>query len=167
MKETLVYRDATLQDLPSVVAIYNSTVPSRLVTADTEQVTVAHKEAWFTAHNTYNRPLWMVETTHGNLVGWISFQDFYGRPAYKGTVEISIYLDEKQRKKGYGREILRHALREAPTMGIHTILAFIFAHNSPSLKLFSDEGFEKWGNLPDIAVLDGIHRSLVILGRKV
>ncbi|MGE8329854.1 MAG: N-acetyltransferase, partial [Paraburkholderia nemoris] len=33
---SLSYRDATLDDLPSIVAIYNSTVPSRQVTADLE-----------------------------------------------------------------------------------------------------------------------------------
>ena len=167
MTETLVYRNASLYDLQAIVAIYNSTIASRLVTADTEKISVADKEGWFKAHNTIDRPLWMVETSRGDLVGWISFQDFYGRSAYKGAVEISIYLDEKQRKKGYGREILHHALKQAPIMGIHTILAFIFAHNIPSLKLFGEGGFEKWGDLPDIAVLDGIHRSLIILGKKV
>ena len=167
MTDVLVYRDASAEDLPAIVAIYNSTIAGRMVTADTERVSVADKLDWFAAHNGNARPLWMIETTWGELVGWLSFQSFYGRPAYKGTVEISIYLAEQQRKKGYGRMILRHALHVAPNFGIHSIMAFIFAHNLPSIKLFLEEGFEEWGNFPDIAILDGISRSLLILGKKV
>ncbi|GAA4785127.1 GNAT family N-acetyltransferase [Olivibacter ginsenosidimutans] len=167
MKIPLVYRDALDTDLPMIVRIYNSTVASRMVTADTEAVSVASKEAWFKAHQAQTRPLWMVETPMGEPVGWMSFQDFYGRPAYNGTAEISIYLDEKQRGNGYGKAILRYAIAQSPRLGIHTLLAFIFAHNMPSIHLFLQEGFAEWGNFPDIAVLDGIQRSLVVLGRKV
>ena len=37
-------RDATIQDLPAIVDIYNSTVPTRLVTADTEPVLAGSRE---------------------------------------------------------------------------------------------------------------------------
>ena len=46
-------------------------------------------------------------------------------------------------------------------------IAFIFAHNEPSIRLFSGLGFEKWGYLPEIAELDGIRRDLMILGKKL
>jgi L-amino acid N-acyltransferase YncA len=45
--------------------------------------------------------LWIVENDESEIIGWVSFQDFYGRSAYDGTAEISIYLDEKFRGKGY------------------------------------------------------------------
>jgi phosphinothricin acetyltransferase len=47
------------------------------------------------------------------------------------------------------------------------LLGFIFAHNEPSLKLFKQLGFEQWAMLPDVAELDGIERSLVILGKRI
>lgn len=47
----LIFRDATRDDLPIVVSIYNSTVPSRLVTADTEPVTVESRIPWFQEHS--------------------------------------------------------------------------------------------------------------------
>lgn len=165
--DALVYRDAEHVDMPTIVSIYNSTVASRMVTADTEAVTVESRLPWFHQHNPLTRPLWMVENANGETIGWLSFQSFYGRPAYNGTAEISIYIAEKQRKQGYGRKILQEAIKRAPDLAITTILAFIFAHNTPSIRLFEKEGFEEWGNFPDIAVLDGIQRSLVILGRKV
>jgi L-amino acid N-acyltransferase YncA len=99
--------------------------------------------------------------------GWMSFNSFYGRPAYHGTVEVSIYLEEKFRGKGLGKECLEKAIAEAPAMKIHTLLGFIFGHNVPSLKLFDQFGFEKWAHLPEVANMDGEMRDLIIVGRKV
>lgn len=163
----LKYRDAALEDLPAIVEIYNSTVPSRLVTADTEPVTVESRINWFEEHNPSTRPLWMVENHEGQTVGWVSFQSFYGRPAYAATVEVSIYLATEMRGKGYGRAVLQYAIDKAKDLGIKTLLGFIFAHNEPSLKLFKNLGFEEWAALPNIAILDGIERGLKILGKRV
>ncbi|RXK87170.1 GNAT family N-acetyltransferase [Filimonas effusa] len=163
---SLKYRIATQTDLPKIVEIYNTTIASRVVTADTTPVTVNDRQRWFEEHKG-NRPLWMVETEEGAIVGWLSFQSFYGRPAYNATVEISIYLDPAFRGKGYGREVLQYAMDAAPELKIKTLLGFIFAHNIPSLQLFKSYGFREWANLPNIAELDGIERSLMILGKRI
>jgi phosphinothricin acetyltransferase len=155
---TLHFRDAVLDDLPGIVAIYNSTVPSRLVTADLEPVTVESRLAWFHAHGPNARPLWVVEE-NGAIVAWLSFSDFYGRPAYLRTAEVSIYLHEKTRGRGLGTQLLEAALERAPELGIDTLLGFVFGHN--------DFQFDVWGTLPRVAVLDGIERDLVILGRRL
>jgi len=160
------FRDATLEDLPGIVAIYNSTVPSRLVTADLEPVTVESRLAWFHAHGPQARPLWVVEE-NGTVVAWLSFSDFYGRPAYLRSAEVSIYLAESVRGKGLGKQLLQAALERAPALGINTLLGFIFGHNEPSLRLFRGFEFQTWGTLPRVAVLDGVERDLVILGRRL
>jgi L-amino acid N-acyltransferase YncA len=163
---TLNFRDAILDDLPGIVAIYNSTVPSRLVTADLEPVTVESRLAWFHAHGPKARPLWVVEE-NGAVVAWLSFSDFYGRPAYLRTAEVSIYLHENTRGRGLGTQLLEAALARAPELGIDTLLGFVFGHNDPSLRLFRRFQFDVWGTLPRVAVLDGIERDLVILGRRL
>jgi L-amino acid N-acyltransferase YncA len=163
---SLIYRDATLDDLPVIVVIYNSTVPSRQVTADLDPVTVESRLAWFHAHGSHARPLWVVEEG-GKVIAWLSFSDFYGRPAYSRTAEVSIYLDESARGKGLGKKLLQAALEKAPELRIDTVLGFVFGHNAPSVRLFEGFGFEPWGTLPRVAVLDGIERDLVILGRRL
>ena len=163
----LTYRDAKRSDLEKITEIYNSTIASRLVTADTEQVSVESKVKWFEEHSPEKRPLWVVENEANEIVGWVSFQSFYGRPAYDATVEISIYLDAGQRGKGLGKQVLEYSINRAPEFGIKTILGFIFSHNEPSLKLFKHFGFEEWANLPNIAVLDNTERSLTILGKRI
>ena len=163
----LKFRNAELADLNKIVAIYNSIIASRMVTADVEEVSVESKVQWFNEHNSDTRPLWMVEDTDGQIVGWVSFSSFHERPAYSGTVEVSIYLDESSRGKGYGKTILQYCIDNAGKFGVNNLVALIFLHNEPSLKLFRHFGFEDWGTLPDVAVLDGIERSLKILGKRI
>lgn len=164
---SLQYKDATLEDLPKIVGIYNTTVASRMVTADTEPVTVESKLSWFNEHSPDKRPLWIIANNKKEVVGWASFQSFYGRPAYNATVEISIYLDPAQRGKGFGKQVLQHCIYTSPNLGIKTLLGFIFAHNEPSLNLFKYFGFEEWATFPNVAILDGVERSLKILGKRV
>lgn len=163
----LKFRNAELSDLETIVEIYNSTIASRMVTADVEEVSVESKQKWFDDHNAETRPLWVVEDQEDQIVGWVSFSSFHERAAYSGTVEVSIYLNESSRGKGYGKTILQYCIDNAGKFGVNNLVALIFLHNEPSLKLFRYFGFEDWGNLPNVAILDGVERSLVILGKRI
>lgn len=160
-----VFRYALREELPWVVEVYNSIIAGRMVTADTDPVTVESRIPWFEAHDE-KHPLWIVEAD-GARVGWVSLQKFYGRPAYAITAEISIYLHESCRGRGLGMPVLQQAIARSAALGIQNLLGFVFAHNVPSMKLFEKAGFEAWANMPGIAVLDGEYRSLIILGKKI
>jgi phosphinothricin acetyltransferase len=162
----LSHRLAEARDLPRIVAIYNATIPSRMVTADLEPASVESRSRWFEEHAPGTRPLWVVELG-GEVAAWLSFSSFYGRPAYRRTAEVSVYIDAAWRGQGVGRYLLREAIRAAPGLGLDTLLGFIFGHNAPSLALFERHGFARWGHLPNVAVLDGVERDLVIVGLRV
>ena len=162
----VIHRLARFGDLPQIVAIYNSTIASRQVTADTEPISVESRHAWFAEHSPERRPLWVIEQD-GKIAGWLSYSNFYGRPAYSGTAELSIYLHEDARGKGLGKYFLQQAIDHAPAIGVHTLLGFIFGHNEPSLKLFDAFGFERWADLPKVANLDGVERDLIIVGKRI
>jgi L-amino acid N-acyltransferase YncA len=159
------HRDARQSDLPAIVDIYNSTIASREVTADTEPVTVASRQAWFDEHTPQRRPLWVVER-EGRVIGWLSYSDFYGRPAYAATAELSLYVHPCARGQGLGRYLLTQAIARAGDFGVHTLLGFVFGHNVASLALFEAFGFARWAHLPAVATLDGVERDLVILGKR-
>lgn len=167
MEASISYRHALQQDLPVIVAIYNSTIASRQVTADTAPVSVESRQGWFDAHQSANRPLWVIEDEKGSIAGWASFQDFYGRPAYNRTVEISIYLAENRRGQGLGKLVLQYCIAQASASGIKNLVGYIFSRNAASLALFRQFGFQTWGNLPDVAELDGQECSLLILGLRL
>lgn len=159
--------DALPSDLVHIVEIYNSTIASRMVTADVDPVTVESKRAWFDAHSSEKHPIWVVRMEDGEIGAWLSFQSFYGRPAYLATAEISIYIAEKYRSQGLGSLLIERAIAECPRLGLTTLLGFVFGHNEPSLALLHKFGFEQWGLLPKVAVLDGEERDLVISGKRV
>lgn len=153
-------------DLARIVEIYNGTIPSRQVTADTEPVSVASRVKWFEDHHPDFRPLWVTEVD-GDIAAWLSYSAFYGRPAYNQTAELSVYVHEAFRNRGLGSYLLAQAIAHAPSIGLSTLLGFIFGHNEPSLRLFEKFGFARWGELPRVANLDGVERDLVIVGRRV
>ncbi len=159
-------RLAKPDDLPAIVAIYNSTVPTRQATADTHEVTVGAKKEWFERHIPEKRPL-LVHEIEGAVVAWVSFESFYGRPAYDHTAEVSVYVSPEHRRKGLGRQLLEEAILLTPKLGIKTLVGYVFSHNGPSLRLFKSLGFQEWGKLPNIAEMDGKEYSLLILGKRV
>lgn len=157
---------ANREDLPAIIDIYNSTISGRMVTADLEPVTLESRIPWFEDHRSDSRPLWVMRV-NGEIAAWMSFQSFYGRPAYQGTAEISIYVDEQYRGTGAGSILIEKALEECPRLNVSNLVGFVFGHNEPSLKLLKKFGFEQWGLLPRVAELDGIKRDLVIVGRAI
>lgn len=158
-------RPANINDLTSIVAIYNQTIPLRYVTADLTPVSVESRMEWFSQFNE-TRPIWVLEND-GIIKSWASLRSFYGRPAYNATVEIGIYIDENFRNQGLGELMLLHAHREGKKIGIETILAFIFANNVGSVKFFQKHGYIDYGLLPAVAEIDGHKIDLAILGYKL
>jgi L-amino acid N-acyltransferase YncA len=116
----MMIHDATEANLPAIVAIYNASVPGRTATADTETVSVESRRDWFRDHDPEIRPLW-VAVDDEVVAGWLSFQSFYGRPAYHATAEISVYITPALQRKGIGRETASQGSREStPTRIKHT-----------------------------------------------
>ncbi|NWF59966.1 MAG: N-acetyltransferase family protein [Fischerella sp.] len=162
----MTIRHAVEADLPKIVAIYNAAIPSRMATADLEPVSVESRLAWFAARSPSKSPLWVIEI-ESMVVGWLSLQPFYGRPAYHATAEVSVYIAPKYHQHGLGKRLLAQAISQSPNLGFKNLVCFIFAHNQPSLKLFEKFGFENWGYLPKVAELDGVERDLIIMGRRI
>lgn len=166
MTQGLTVRNAVAADLPAIVAIYNSIIPGRMVTADLEPITVESRKAWLDAHDPARRPVWVVAAERG-VIAWLSFDTFYDRRAYDGTAMVAIYVAESRRGEGLGGLLLQRAIDHAPSLGLRVLLGYIFAHNEPSLRLFAKFGFERWAHLPGVTRLDGVDRDVIIMGKRV
>ncbi len=155
---------ATKQHLPRIVAIYNQAIPSKVATADLKPITVESRNDWFENHDTVRRPLWLIEED-GEIAGWVSLSDFYGRPAYDKTAEISLYIDQSFHHQGLGQKALQFVESQLPHLEIETVLAFVFDVNEASKRLFEKNGYATWGHLPQIAHMEDHLIGLDILGK--
>jgi len=156
-------RDARESDLPGIIRIYNAAIATRVSTAQLEPVTLENRRNWLKDHSPDRHPFWVLELD-GQVAGWLTLKTFFPRCAYRDTAEVSVYVDEKFRRRGVGRALLAEAIRRAPELGICAMVGLIFAHNPASLGLFAQVGFEKWGLLPGVARLDDVESDLTIMG---
>lgn len=159
-------RNAKERDLARVVDIYNAAIPSKRSTADTKPVSIESKSEWFSKHNPERRPL-LVYEINDEVAAWVSLEDFYGRPAYHHTAEISIYISPEHQGQRLGHTLLREALELAPKLELKTLTGYVFAHNEPSIRLLRAFGFQEWGRLPNVAEMDGREFSLCIMGKRL
>ncbi|MGI8431607.1 MAG: GNAT family N-acetyltransferase [Chthoniobacterales bacterium] len=159
-------RDATERDLPAIVEIYNAAVATRMATAQLEPVTLEERLDWFREHTSATHPLWVLESD-GRVAAWLSFSVFIRRAAYSITSELSIYVHEDFQRRGLGARLLGAAIAHAPELGLTTLLGLVFGHNQASLRLFAKFDFAYWGRLPRVALLDGVERDLIIMGRSL
>ena len=164
--EEIKIRDAIEADLPAIIDIYNVAIATRLSTAQLEPVTVESRRRWLSEHSPDRYPFWVAEIDE-QIAGWLTIKGFLPRCAYRGTAELSVYVDQKFRRRGVARTLLEEAIARASSLEITAMVGLIFAHNEPSLRLFGQLGFERWGLLPRVAQLDGIERDLTIVGRRV
>jgi L-amino acid N-acyltransferase YncA len=156
-------RDAREVDLPAIIKIYNAAIRTRVSTAQLETVTLEGRRNWLKDHSPDRHPFWVLER-EGQVAGWLTLKTFLPRSAYRDTAEVSVYVDENFRRHGVGRALLSEAIVRAPEFGIAAMVGLIFSHNQPSLRLFAQLGFEKWGLLPGVARLDDVERDLTIMG---
>jgi phosphinothricin acetyltransferase len=162
----MIIRDAVEADLPAIVEIYNEAIRGRISTAQLDPVSVEERTPWFHEHSPDSHPLWVAEID-GRIAGWVTLHSFISRCAYRGTVEVSVYVAGNCRRLGVGRALLEKAIALSPGLEISALVGCIFGHNQPSLQLFERLGFERWGFLPRIARVDDVEHDLVIVGRHL
>lgn len=160
-------RTATEQDFSQIIAIYNQAIPCRRVTADLDPVTEKDRAPWFKAHlNSTTHPIWVLESAveKGRILGWCSFSPFYERAAFAQTVEISVYLDNSVKGKGYGSKAVQFLQAQMQACGVNTLMAYVIEENIISRKMFEKQGFELWGRYPNIANMGDSLQTFLMYG---
>jgi L-amino acid N-acyltransferase YncA len=160
-------RTATITDLPAIVAIYNEAVAQRFATADLDPVTIADRSQWFHDHDPASYPIFVAER-EGTVAGWCSLSAHRpGRAALRRTAEISYYVRAADRGRGVATALVQHAIDQAPRLGKHVLFGILLERNDASIRLLKKCGFQLWGRLPDVALIEGELVSHVYYGRSV
>lgn len=108
---------------------------------------------WFAAKRTGNYPVVgiVAEDDPQLLRGFASYGPFRERPAYKYTIEHSVYVHPDHRRKGLARQLLAEIIHRAEQQEYHALIAGIDAENDVSIHLHRRFGFSPVGSLPEVA----------------
>lgn len=137
-------RQAEAGDLSAIVAIYNHYVSQTHVTFDTDEFAVGSRTHWFAVFRDAGPYRLLVGEVAGRIIGYASSTRFKERPAYRTSVETSIYLDPEATGRGFGRALYT-ALIDAlvATPGVHRAYGSIALPNPASVALHERLGFER------------------------
>lgn len=103
----------------------------------------------------------------GELVGYVLLAPYKSRCAYRETAEVSVYLHPDAGRRGLGGQALDFALRAAPGLGLHTLLATISAENDASIGVFGSRGFTEVARLREVGLKFGRRIDVVVMQRHV
>jgi len=130
-----------------ILEILNEAIAHSTALYDYEPRTPAMMQAWFDAKERGRYPVVGVVSQHNRLLGFGSYGPFRNWPAYKYTVEHSIYVERAHRGRGIGKRVLMELISAARHQDYHTLIGGIDAHNQASIALHRQMGFELCGTI--------------------
>jgi phosphinothricin acetyltransferase len=133
--------DCSLAQAPEILAIYNEAIINSTALYDYKPRTMGTMETWFAAKQKGNYPVLGAFEEDGALAGFASYGTFRAFPAYKYTVEHSVYVEKEKRGRGLGKVLLAAIIEAAKKQDYHMMVGGIDSSNQPSIRLHLSLGF--------------------------
>ena len=156
----MTIRELQPADWQDVARIFEEGIRTGNATFET---TAPTWETWDAGHLADHR---LVVTLDGDVVGWAALSGVSDRACYSGVAEHSIYVAERVRGLGFGRQLLAALVAAADAGGIWTLQSGVFPENEASLALHLSLGFRVVGVRERLGRLDGVWRDVVLLERR-
>jgi phosphinothricin acetyltransferase len=134
----------------AILAILNDAIENSTALYDYKPRTLDSMETWFETKRAGNFPVIGLVSDSGQLMGFGSFGAFRVQPAYKYTVEHSIYIHHDFRGLGLGEVLLQLVIDAAVARELHAVIGVIDSTNEGSIALHKKLGFECVGTLPQV-----------------
>jgi L-amino acid N-acyltransferase YncA len=138
-------RLATVGDAPTTRQIYNHEVDNYITTTDLVPRSLDDQREWLSERSGAFSAVVSVERASGGVVGYASLSPYKERPAYRTTVEDSIYVSREHTRLGIGRLLMTHLIGVARDSGFHSMIGRIEAGSTASRALHESCGFELVG----------------------
>ena len=139
----ITVRPATLDDAEAIMGIYNVEVEQHLSTFDLVTRTIDDQRAWLARRSGAFSAV--VAIVDDEVVGFASLSPYKERPAYRTTVEDSVYVSRGHPRLGIGRTLMEHVVGIARDSGFHSMIARIEASGTASRALHEACGFQLVG----------------------
>lgn len=143
----LIRCDRSFSD--QILAIFNEAILHSTALYDYRPRTPEQMGAWFELKERGQFPvIGLVENER--LMGFGSYGTFRAWPAYKYSVEHSIYLAPDHRGKGLGKMLLKALIEAAREQEYHVLIGGIDSQNAASIRLHRSQGFEYAGRIRQV-----------------
>jgi L-amino acid N-acyltransferase YncA len=105
--------------------------------------------SWFETKRAGKFPVWGAVDDVGTLAGFASYGSFRAWPAYKYSVEHSVYVARDQRGRGVGRALMQRLIQSASEQQLHALIGGIDATNTGSVRFHQQLGFVHAGTIKE------------------
>ncbi len=156
-------RLARLADAEAIRAIYNVEVTTSTVTFDLEPRSLEVQQQWLSQRSGAHAVL--VADDAGEVIGFASLSPYRDRPAYRTSVEDSVYIHRAHHGRGVGRALMTELVEVATSHGFHTMLARIVAGHEASIGLHRAVGFDVVGVEREVGRKFGKWLDVVVMQR--
>jgi phosphinothricin acetyltransferase len=148
-----------------ILAIFNEAIANSTALYDYKPRTQEMMAAWFEAKSRGRFPIVGLENESGELMGFATYGTFRAWPAYKYSVEHSVYVDARFRGQGLGRRLLQELITAAQAQQYHVLVGAIDASNQASIRLHQNLGFVYCGSIRQAGFKFGRWLDLVFYQR--
>lgn len=163
----LLIRPSREADIPALTTIYAHHVLHSTGTFETEPPSTTDMIARRTDVLEKGLPH-LVAEQDGKIVGFAYGNWFKPRPAYRYSVEDSIYLAPDLHRKGLGRALLAELLARCESAGIRKVMAIIGdSANAGSVGVHLALGFAQVGKIDACGWKFGAWRDIVIMQKTL
>jgi L-amino acid N-acyltransferase YncA len=145
----IAIRPAVENDLADILRIYNQAIEKTTAVFEYRAHTLDMRREWFRVKQAASLPV-LAAVESGAVVGFASYGPFRAWPAYKYTVELSVYVDERERGRGIGTTLVRAILEQARSQELHVVIAGITSDNVVSLRLHEKLGFVEVAHIREV-----------------
>lgn len=152
MKQEYKTRLATLNDLESILFIYNQGIEDRIATLEEDQKNIEYMREWFNNHS--ERFAAIIVEKEKEVIGWASLNPYSNRSAYAGVADLSIYIRRDFRGKGIGALLLNEIERIALKNDFNKIVLFTFPFNTLGQGLYRKNAYREVGVFKNQGKLD-------------
>jgi L-amino acid N-acyltransferase len=159
-------RPARNTDVAEITSIFNHEIGHSAPIWIETPVTLVDRENWLAARQADGFPV-LVAEADGVVLGFGSYGTFRPYQGFRPTVEHSVYVSPKARRRGVGRALLAALIEAARSQGKRVIVGAIDSENEASLALHRAMGFLETGRMPNIGEKWGKRRTMVLLQKEL
>jgi L-amino acid N-acyltransferase YncA len=131
----------------AILAIFNDAIANSTALYDYKLRTPESMDSWFKAKAASRFPVLGAVNDAGQLLGFATYGTFRDRPAYKYSIEHSVYVSKDHRGKGVGLALMRQLIAAAVEQEYHAMIGGIDAANAASIALHEKLGFVHAGTI--------------------